>query len=49
MIIRPCVDDKVFPFLMIDNFYNEEELELIWEDLTKTVPIIIKETIIIYE
>ncbi len=34
MIIRPCVDDKVFPFLMIDNFYNEEELELIWEDLT---------------
>jgi hypothetical protein len=34
MICTPCVDDKVFPFLMIDNFYNEEELELIWEELT---------------
>ena len=34
VIITPCVDDKVFPFLMIDNFYNEEELELIWEELT---------------
>ena len=33
MIIRPCVDDKVFPFLMIDNFYNEEELKLIWDEL----------------
>jgi len=34
VIIRPCVDDKVFPFLIVDDFYNEEELELIWEELT---------------
>jgi len=36
VIIRPCVDDKVFPFLMIDNFYNEEEQELIWDELCGT-------------
>lgn len=33
MICKPCVDDKVFPFLVIDDFYNEEEQELIWSEL----------------
>ena len=26
--------DKPFPHLIIDDFYNPEELELIWEELT---------------
>lgn len=26
--------DNPFPHLIIDNFYNDEELELIWEELT---------------
>lgn len=26
-------DDEVFPFLMIDNFYNETEEEMIWNEL----------------
>jgi len=26
-------DDKVFPYLVIDDFYNEDEQELIWNEL----------------
>ena len=29
-----CVEDKVFPYLMIDNFYSKKEQKLIWEELT---------------
>ena len=25
--------EKPFPYLIIENFYNKEELELIWEEL----------------
>ena len=26
-------DDKVFPYIVIDDFYNEDEQELIWNEL----------------
>lgn len=33
MICKPFVDNIVFPFLVVDDFYNEKELELIWSEL----------------
>jgi hypothetical protein len=27
------VDEFPFPHMIIDNFYNEKELELVWEEL----------------
>jgi hypothetical protein len=29
-----CNDDKVFPYLVVDNFYSRNEQKLIWEELT---------------
>ena len=29
-----CDEDKVFPYLMIDDFYSKDEETLIWEELT---------------
>ena len=34
MKITLCTEDKVFPYLMIDNFYSKDEEKLIWEELT---------------
>jgi len=28
-----CIDNKVFPYLIVDNFYNKKEQKLIWEEL----------------
>lgn len=28
-----CTDDKVFPYMLIDDFYNTQEQKLIWEEL----------------
>lgn len=33
MICQPNTENKIFPFLVIDNFYNEEEQKLIWDEL----------------
>jgi hypothetical protein len=29
-----CNEDKVFPYLVVDNFYSRNEQKLIWEELT---------------
>tara|TARA_Y100001938_G_scaffold51579_1_gene72002 strand:+ start:302 stop:931 length:630 start_codon:yes stop_codon:yes gene_type:complete len=34
MKIKICNEDKVFPYLVIDDFYSENEQELIWKELT---------------
>ena len=31
--VEGTVFEKPFPHLIIENFYNEKELELIWEEL----------------
>ena len=28
-----CNEDKVFPYLVVDNFYSRNEQKLIWEEL----------------
>jgi hypothetical protein len=33
MQIEICRDDKCFPFLFVDNWYNSEEEDLIWKEL----------------
>jgi len=33
MKIEICKDDKCFPFLFVDNWYNSEEEDLIWKEL----------------
>ena len=33
MEIEICRDDKCFPFLFVDNWYNSEEEDLIWKEL----------------
>ncbi len=33
MIFKIYNEDKVFPYLVIDNFYNQKEQDLIWEEL----------------
>ena len=34
MKVTACIEDKVFPYLMIDDFYSKDEETLIWEELT---------------
>ena len=33
MKIEICNDDKCFPFLLVDDWYNSEEEDLIWKEL----------------
>ena len=33
MICKPNTDNDVFPFLVVDDFYNQDEQKLIWDEL----------------
>ena len=35
MRIKPVIDNEVFPFLIVDDLYNSDEQELIWNELDK--------------
>ena len=28
-----CTENKVFPYMLVDDFYTTEEQDLIWEEL----------------